>query len=179
MAARRRPEGPDQTVHHESTRKKRRAASGGGMSLNMTPMIDVTFQLLIFFVVATNFTREGAIFSKLPETSPSTAIPPTPPITITVDDAPDGSARVYVNNLQGRAWVPPEEKTKVRVAVTVGGEEVPLADYLKQIQSQTSYDPERATVFIKPDPDPQWQYVLAVYNSTVQAGYKKINWSGD
>src|SRR4051794_39243892 len=32
-----------------------RASSDDGMSLNMTPMIDVVFQLLIFFVCTTNF----------------------------------------------------------------------------------------------------------------------------
>ena len=36
-------------------RKKRRGAGTGAVSMNMTPMIDIVFQLLIFFILTSQF----------------------------------------------------------------------------------------------------------------------------
>lgn len=47
--------------------------------LDMTPMIDVTFLLLIFFMVATKFkTKEGSLKSYLPKDRGMAAAPATP-----------------------------------------------------------------------------------------------------
>jgi len=42
-------------------------------SLNMTPMIDIVFLLLIFFLLTTNFITEEGIKVKLPQAKSTTA----------------------------------------------------------------------------------------------------------
>jgi biopolymer transport protein ExbD len=46
-----------------------RRQSGNEVSLNLTPLIDVVFLLLIFFMVSTTFTKETHITLDLPEAS--------------------------------------------------------------------------------------------------------------
>ncbi|MCJ8338162.1 MAG: biopolymer transporter ExbD [Pseudomonadales bacterium] len=44
------------------------------IDVNMTPLIDVVFLLLIFFMVSTTFTKESRLGINLPEASPSEQI---------------------------------------------------------------------------------------------------------
>jgi len=62
------------------------------LGVNLTPLIDVVFLLLIFFMVSTTFTRETQLTIDLPEaegTAPETV---TQPVEVLV--AEDGSYRV-------------------------------------------------------------------------------------
>src|SRR3989304_8023260 len=60
--------------------RKRRGSLRATMSLNLTPMIDVVFNLLIFFVVGTRFAEvEGLLRSKLPA-APSESVQPAVPL---------------------------------------------------------------------------------------------------
>lgn len=159
-ATKRTPPPPDQTVHHESARKKRRGGAGGNMSVNMTPMIDVTFLLLIFFVVATNFARqEGALASKLPDLSPQGTPPPIPPLKLEVVEESAGNAYVLVNGHRKSL----NELTPFLVGISSDG---------------STYNPDTTTVVMEPHKNVAWKYVLAAYNNTLRAGYKEINWSG-
>lgn len=55
------------------------------VDVNLTPLIDVVFLLLIFFMVTTTFTRETQLQINLPD-SQSTAVAETnPPIEILID----------------------------------------------------------------------------------------------
>lgn len=55
------------------------------VDVNLTPLIDVVFLLLIFFMVTTTFTRETQLQINLPD-SQSTAVADTnPPIEILID----------------------------------------------------------------------------------------------
>jgi biopolymer transport protein ExbD len=59
--------------------------------MDMTPMIDVTFQLLIFFMCTLHFsTAEGILSSNLPKDegihNVSVSKPPSDPITVTVQE---------------------------------------------------------------------------------------------
>ena len=58
----------DETVHYVSDRQKRaRLRESRAIQPPLTPMIDVTFQLLIFFLLACQFkVAEGVILAKLP-----------------------------------------------------------------------------------------------------------------
>lgn len=42
-------------------RKQRAAASGGGQEIDLTPMLDVVFILLIFFIVTAQFIKEPGV----------------------------------------------------------------------------------------------------------------------
>lgn len=69
-------------------RRKHREEVG----INLTPLIDVVFLLLIFFMVSTTFTRETQLSIDLPEAQGSTREASDQQIEILVDEA--GSYRV-------------------------------------------------------------------------------------
>ena len=61
--------------------------------VNLTPLIDVVFLLLIFFMVSTTFTRESHISVDLPESSAAPEESEAKPIEVTIDK----QGRYYVN----------------------------------------------------------------------------------
>ncbi|MEX2353827.1 MAG: biopolymer transporter ExbD, partial [Gammaproteobacteria bacterium] len=63
------------------------------VDLNLTPLIDVVFLLLIFFMVSTTFERTSEINITLPESSAELAEPRPDSVTIAVD----AQGRVYIN----------------------------------------------------------------------------------
>jgi len=57
--------------------------------VDMTPMLDIVFIMLIFFIVTTSFTKEDAIVLNRPKPSPDTEVVPPEhlrPIVIEIDD---------------------------------------------------------------------------------------------
>lgn len=62
------------------------------VGVNLTPLIDVVFLLLIFFMVSTTFTRETQLTIDLPEASGSPRETRVQPVEVLV--AEDGSYRV-------------------------------------------------------------------------------------
>lgn len=70
------------------------------LAINITPLIDVVFLLLIFFMVTTTFNRETRLLVNLPEANAQAA--ESTPTQIEVTVARDGSyainGRVLVNN---------------------------------------------------------------------------------
>ena len=57
----------------------------GELDLNLTPMIDIVFLLLIFFMVSTTFTKETHLAIKLPEASGEVADAPDKMIEVIID----------------------------------------------------------------------------------------------
>lgn len=99
------------------TFKRRRRQEQG---INLTPMIDVVFLLLIFFMVSTTFTKETHLEVELPEADGE----PTPdqPDNIEILVAKDGSYRI-----NGRALVNRQVETLIAALRDAGGsEETPL-----------------------------------------------------
>ncbi len=68
--------------------------------INLTPLIDVVFLLLIFFMVSTTFTKETHLSVDLPEATgePSTDIPDQLEILISIDGSYSVNGRALVNN---------------------------------------------------------------------------------
>lgn len=77
--------------------KFRRQRRGADIEVNVTPLIDVVFLLLIFFMVSTTFTRESHLSLDLPEASaePSEA----PPARIEILINAEGHYRVDERSL--------------------------------------------------------------------------------
>jgi len=61
--------------------------------VNLTPLIDVVFLLLIFFMVSTTFTRESEISVDLPESTVAQTEREDTPVEITID----AQGRFFVN----------------------------------------------------------------------------------
>ncbi len=55
------------------------------VSVNLTPLIDVVFLLLIFFMVSTTFTKENRLSLELPEASGDPAPQENLPLEVVVD----------------------------------------------------------------------------------------------
>lgn len=161
---------PNETIHHQSQRQKRKkqTVGAGNMNLNLTSMIDVVFQLLIYFVVTSNFAvGEGVITAKLPigpGSAQASQKPPEQPLKIIVNSAGaiGTSYRVYIETFAQRPNTFSE-----------------LSDMLIQLQ----YDPTRGLdgaykpdnpVIIKPTGNVRWQHVVNAFNATVRARYSNV-----
>jgi len=63
------------------------------VDLDITPLIDVVFLLLIFFMVSTTFEKESEISITLPEASEEITEPKHDTVEVAIDD----KGRVYIN----------------------------------------------------------------------------------
>ena len=99
---------------------KRRARPDN--SINLTPLIDVVFLLLIFFMVSTTFTRETRLLIELPAAEGERA-PEQPPRHIEVVISGDGGYRVNGQTLVNRHI---DTLMKALEQVSAGDTAVPL-----------------------------------------------------
>ncbi len=78
----------------ENPRRKVRA------SLDLTPLIDVVFQLLIFFMLSSTFVVQSSIQIEMPQAAGSTNLERKDvSVTLSTDPGgPDGGGLVYVDN---------------------------------------------------------------------------------
>lgn len=64
--------------------------------VNLTPLIDVVFLLLIFFMISTTFEREAQLQVDLPEASTEATEAPPERLEVTIK----GSGNIYINDQQ-------------------------------------------------------------------------------
>jgi len=138
--------------------RRRRLASSPEIETQMTSMIDVTFLLLIFFLLGTKFKEPaGRLNAFLPK-----------------DRGPNPVNVVVIE---------PEEELVIRVMM-LPGHRKPVYK-LGDTEYQTVSDLEQKLlvlhgikadqpVTIDPDPKAQYEYVLQVLNSCVKVGYPEI-----
>lgn len=151
----------DETQHYVSERKQR-GRQDVKMQPPLTPMIDVTFQLLLYFLLTSTFKPdEGQIPGSLPERGPSAATPkPRPPIRITL--RPRGVNREYVTY-------------EVDNLTPVDRQE-DLYKMLMTRQQSGSVDVE-TPVQIRPWANVRWKHVVGAFNASVRAKYENIGFS--
>ena len=119
------------------------------IEVNLTPLIDVVFLLLIFFMVSTTFVRESEIDLTLPEASAEVRDEPIDKIDIAVDK----EGQYFVN---GKALVNNQLETLKRA--------------LAEIKT-TDGDP---LVVINADADASHQSVITVMDAARQTGLIRI-----
>lgn len=107
--------------------------------LNLTPMIDIVFLLLIFFLVATKFEEQerelDVVLPQASEAMPLTARP----------------KELFVNVDQEGHYV-------------VNGQQLAEPALLATLQQAVANNPGRQTVIIRADKRCVWQYVVTVMN---------------
>lgn len=114
--------------------------------VNLTPMLDVVFIMLIFFIVTAVFVREQGL--NVPDTSPNTdSIGDVPPIVVDV--------------MSGRRLL-------------VAGREVDERLLGAQLARFHAENP-KAAVVIRPRPDAATEMVVKVMDNARQAGIAAIN----
>lgn len=130
------------------------------IGVNLAPMIDVTFLLLIFFLVTTTFERaEGILASDLPEVSGAAAVPlPISPIIVRL--TPTGPDHAdYAIAVDGFDDVPQD------VAL--------LSEFLREVHQQPGFDEETPVVIVA-RPDVRWDHLVGAWNAALRAGCKRI-----
>ncbi len=122
------------------------------VNVNLTPLIDVVFLLLIFFMVSTTFTKESHLEIDLPEasdTAPSEDLPTM--IEVVIDE--EGNYSV-----NGQALVNTQEKT-LRQAINL------------QVKDQSDKPP----LIITADAKTPHQAVVTAMDVSGQLGFEKLS----
>jgi len=161
MAISRKTVAGDEAVHYVPPRKKRPKPSVK-MQPPLTPMIDVTFQLLLFFLLTFTFREaEGLIPGTLPQGDlAAAAAVDAPPIYIVVRPSP-GDTLGAVYEVRG-------EHMQIREAERL----YQLLLGRREVAGST-----RSPVVIQPRADVRWEHVVNAFNQAVRAKYKKIGFA--
>lgn len=91
------------------------------VDVNLTPLIDVVFLLLIFFMVSTTFTRERELTVELPEASAEAAVETTERVEIEINA--EGEYAVNTQRLVNRSS---DTLSKAIKDVSKGNTKLPL-----------------------------------------------------
>jgi len=159
------PESPSPRLASSLRRRGRRGGSLT-LSLNLTPMIDVVFLLIFFFLTVSRFgASEGMLPARLPARGavPAAEVPRTPIYVRLVAPAqPGGLARVTIDRFQ----VTP----------------IPLAALLAKLASirdeVPGFDGNTPVILVAGDEVP-WDDVVNAYNAAIAAEYRKVLFAAD
>ncbi len=157
----------DETVHYVSARKQRedkKKHASTAIQPPLTPMIDIVFQLLLFFLLACQFRMdEGHIAANLPDLSgkPPADTLKIDPIDVTLEATGSDNLDVLIQ-IQSDTNVPP---------MTTAEE---LYVYLMQVKPDHGKQADDVPVTIKPFGNVPWMHVVNAFNQAVRADYKKV-----
>ncbi len=147
---------------HFRPRRKRTQRELTALTLNLAPMVDVVFLLLIFFISTTTFKRaEGILPAQLPKQgnmADALALPISPIIV----------------HLQQTGPGPADYVIRVEDFVDTPTTFSELSAFLKRVQENPGFDDETPVV-LKTSPDVQWDHVVGCWNAAVAAGCKHVS----
>ena len=157
----------EETVHHKSARQ-RRGVTQARMQLNLPAMIDIVFQLLIYFIVTANFAiEEGVLTAILPEGAgqPAETLEP-PPSSLDVVLGSVGDIGVDISLGRGG-----------RVdSFTELYQEMRSLQHDPTANPAGMFEPDDP-VIIRPGRDVRWQHVVNAFNTAVRARYENVNFA--
>ena len=120
------------------------------LDVNITPLIDVVFLLLIFFMVSTTFDRQAQLKVKLPEASPSAEQKQTESIVLAID----AKGQYYIN-----------DKQLVNTTIKT----------LKQALIKTMNDNKEIPVILRADGKTPHQAVVTAMDAAAQVGLTHLS----
>ena len=124
--------------------------------LDITPMIDVTFLLLAFFVVVSKIDQQPPI--ALPTANHGQEISPDKAVIILIDDESGSESRIYRGNSKAeKGEVSGDEDAKIEL----------LANY---IEGEIAKRPEVIGILIKSGRRVRYKYVKLVSKAAAKAG---------
>ena len=149
----------DSAGHHQP-RWRRRERGGLPIAVHFAPMIDVTFLLLIFFLVTTTFERaEGILASQMPRDSGAPALAlPLSPIVVRVSQTGAGHDDFII---------------RIEQFQRTPGSFGELTDTLRSIHQLPAFDQETPVVIVAGD-DVRWDHVVGCWNAALRAGCERI-----
>ncbi len=141
-------------------RRYRYAQGKSAISIQLAPMIDVTFLLLIFFLVTTTFERaEGLLASNLPQTNarPTVSLPISPVVIRISQEGPGlDEYKITIDRFDGI----PQNFAE-------------LSGFLVQLQDQPGFDRDTPVVIVAGN-DVRWDHVVSCWNAALRAECTKI-----
>ena len=150
-----------------SARRATHQAASAAISLNLTPMIDVTFQLLIYFLLGTSFVLGEEIYRvDLPDRSEarSRAIPlANESIVVRVRSIGSGPDD-YALDIEGP--VPPAGNAAELFAMLNAS----VVSTMNPEGTITRANP----VVIAPTVDTRWEHAMDVFDAAVKAGFGRV-----
>jgi biopolymer transport protein ExbD len=149
----------DEVVHFQRLRRRLARRSRGLQGINVAPMIDMTFLLLIFFVVTTTFEkREGVLSSRMPEESAVAAPLPIRPIVIRLSPA-------GVDSELSRILLEPSDQRPSNFRE--------LHDLLIQLRQRPGFDAQ-TPVIVRAEAAVIWDHLVNAWNAAIRAGFQNI-----
>jgi len=154
----------DETIHHVSPRAKRQRTRAK-MQPPLTPMIDVTFQLLLFFILTMQFRQpEGQIPQELPKEDVPSPVPVIP-ININVFrvEKPEVMAHVKLEFPEGRPFT-----------IRKSFEDGVWRDLLVKLQARLKDHPtdkRKVPVVIRPRARAEWSHTINAFYQAKRAGF--------
>ena len=141
-----------QPTEFSPARRRGRRTPLTGASPDFTPMIDVTFQLLIFFLVTTTFIPdEGQLPASLSRGGGPVDV--VKPMHLSVSESGDVTNRTAEYRLYGRTITDPQE-------------------LFSQLASRRVNDQQALVIDVAPQC--KWQYVIEAFNQAARADFIKI-----
>ncbi len=140
--------------------RKRRGATRPKIQPPLVPMIDVTFLLLLYFLLTAEFRKsEGQIAGTVPEKGEigTEMIVPIKPIQIVIR----------------RAWGTPDVSYEINRARVSD----PEALFNRLTQRKQTLGADEIPVLIRPVGDVPWEYVIEAFNQAVRAKFLKIGFA--
>ena len=139
------------------------------MSLNLVPMIDVVFQLLMYFLLTTNFgagehAYELRLRGSTTESSDPFAIPQRP-VTITIDDAGPAGLSLRLDSGLGRVS-------------DFEAMEDALAGALYSASNPRGFLTADTPIVIRAVGDARWEHIVEAMNAALRAGYSNVQLAG-
>ncbi|HAO23916.1 MULTISPECIES: biopolymer transporter ExbD [unclassified Methylophaga] len=117
--------------------------------VNLTPMIDVVFLLLLFFMVSTSFIRESSLKVDLPEASGQALAEQESPIDIIIR----ANGEVLVND------IPMTELTR---------------DALRDLLKTTAGDNDNPHIIISADANAEYQHIVTAMDAAQLLGFTRL-----
>ena len=158
----------DETTHYIPPRKRRQRPKAK-MQPPLTPMIDVTFQLLLFFILTFTFRQaEGQIPSTLPQKSNAVSVDKEihRPIHIRLRPVRDDRTGAMTGCMY--------EMSGVNISIR-GAEE--LFQRLEGRKASLGEGATEVPIVICPREDVAWRYVIEAFNAAVHARFKNIGFA--
>lgn len=155
-----------EVVDHSHHHHKHAVKGKPSVTLNVTSMVDILFNLLVYFIVTANFAMdEGALKAKLPP-------PPGAVSTTKAEDDLDGGTK--------RVLEVQSSQDGLSCGIIFNGRRVNDFAALRATLIANNkanggkINPDIDPIMIQPGPKVRWQHVVNAFNQTVGAGYKKV-----
>ena len=132
-------------------RKRNREADADEAQIDLTPMLDVVFIMLIFFIVVASFLKEAGLEVNRPEANNNPPDPDATSIAVTIT----GDDQIWMEN----------RRIDIRAA---------RANIARLLAS----DPEQSFT-VKTEPGASAGVLLEVADAAREAGVKQVNWPAE